>query len=292
MSSERALFSGQDNPQAKQVFDFDFSRVQFGSAQIEEIKAKRKPDQVLPEGDKAPIPEAAPRGEGKRAEAAPAKDIIDGLIKMPREKMSAGLGLSQDAAKEFAASGDKQAAMTKLEPKFTAAEEQSDKDFGRAMGQNWSKVLTARKDVQMGVNMMMSMEMRTKGSIEALPQEKQQGATAMVGLILDDNVPKATRDHLRAALKDYPGVGENVDQMLKVGQNLSKAMQAVQEAQKPLMQAAVEQTATRLVHAKALEQAGETSKAQIMKMQAQEMWEKASANIRGEKIEPKPTYEA
>lgn len=295
MSSERALFSGQDNPQAKQSFDFDLSRVQFGTAQLEEIKAKRKPEQTLPDGDSAPKPEANPRREQQaeqRAERSPAKDIIDGLIKMPKDKISAGLGMSQDAAKEFATSGDKSAAMAKLEPKFAAAEEQSDKDFGRAMGQNWSKVLSARKDVQMTVNNMMATEMKTKATIETLPQEKQQGVMGMVGLIMDENVPKATRDYLRGALKEYPGVGEGVDQMIKLNQTMGKNMQAMQEAQKPLLQAAMEQTATRLVHAKALELSGETSKAQIMKMQAEEMWNKASANIRGEKIEPKPTLEA
>ena len=268
--------------------------MQFGTAQLEEIKAKRKPEQTLPDGDSAPKPEANPRREQQaeqRAERNPAKDIIDGLLRMPKDKISPGLGMSQDAAKEFATAGDKSAAMAKLEPKFVAAEEQSDKDFGRAMGQNWSKVLSSKRDLQMSANMLMSTQMQTKGAVEALPQEKQQGAMAMVGLIMDDNVPKATRDHLRAALKDYPGVGEGVDRMLKISQTMEKQSEALSTAQKPLLQAAMEQTATRLVHAKAMELSGDTSKAQIMKMQAEEMWNKASANIRGEKIEPKPTLE-
>ncbi len=103
----------------------------------------------------------------------------------------------------------------------------------------------------------------------------------MSALLLDDAVPRETKEHLRGALKDYPGMLDSVDNLLKLKERGEKAQEALATAQKPLLDAAMSQAATRFVYAKALEQGKDIGTSLRVKQEGEEIWQRALSKITG-----------
>ena len=217
----------------------------------------------------------------EKPEAKEQRDILQGLLSLPKDKLSAGLSITADAAREFADSPDKKAALEKTTPKFQAGMEQSDKDFGKAMGDNWSTLLSARREVTTVQSLSMRENMDAAAKAKEIPEDKRRSVMGMSALLLDDAVPRETKEHLRGALKDYPGMLQSVDNLLKLKERGGKAQEAMEAAQKPLLDAAMSQAATRFVYAKALEQGKDIGSSLRVKQEGEEIWQRALSKITG-----------
>lgn len=251
------------------------------TAELVEIKNKPQKAQVQPEeADKAVKP----------------KDEIQMALDIPRDKIGPGMQQSQEAVKDFVQAkrtGSASDALVQTAPKFEAAIAQSDKDFGTTMGEKWAALNSARREVARTQSIGMLEQQKAKSIIEHIDPEKRNSAMAMTGLMMDKAVPKETKDHLRGVLKNYPGLLESVDKMVAIDKQGEQATKAMQQAQEPLLKAAQEQAATRIIYAKALEQAGETGKSVLMRQEGETVYRDAESKILGRQSEPpKPAIEA
>jgi len=247
------------------------------------VEIKNKPQKTQPaaeEADKAVKP----------------KDEIQMALDIPRDKIGPGMQQSQEAVKDFVQAkraGSASDALTQTAPKFEAAIAQSDKDFGNTMGEKWAALNSARREVARTQSIGMMEQQKAKSIIGQLDPEKRNSAMAMTGLMMDKSVPKETKDHLRGVLKNYPGLLESVDKMVAIDKQGEQATKAMQQAQEPLLKAAQEQAATRIIYAKAMEQAGETGKSVLMRQEGETVYRDAESKILGRQSEPpKPAIEA
>lgn len=251
------------------------------AADVVEIKNKPQKPQTAPEAaDKAAKP----------------KDEWQMVMELPKDKVGPGMQQSQEAVKDFVqakSAGNATDALSQTAPKFEAAISQSDKDFGNTMGEKWAALNSARREVSKAQSLGMLEQQKAKTIIGQIDPEKRNSAMAMTGLMMDKAVPKETKDHLRGVLKNYPGLLESVDKMVAIDKQGEQATKAMQQAQEPLLKAAQEQAATRIIYAKAMEQAGETGKSILMRQEGETVYKEAESKILGRQSEPpKPAIEA
>lgn len=243
--------------------------------------------------DKPQTAQAAPEAADKTAKP---KDELQMVLDLPKDKVGPGVQQSQEATKEFLrakGAGNATDALSQTAPKFEAAINQSDKDFGTTMGEKWAALNSARREVSMAQSAGMLEQQKAKAIIGRMDPEKRNSAMAMTGLMMDKAVPQETKDHLRGVLKNYPGLIESVDKMIALDKRGEQATKALQTAQEPLLKAAQEQAITRLVYAKAMEQAGETGKSVLMRQEGENVYKDAANKILGRPSEPPvPAIEA
>lgn len=243
--------------------------------------------------DKPQKAQAAPEAADKTAKP---KDEWQMVMELPKDKVGPGMQQSQEAVKEFVQAkraGNATDALSQTAPKFEAAINQSDKDFGKTMGEKWAALNSARREVGMVQSVGMLEQQKAQAIIGKIDPEKRNSAMAMTGLMMDKAVPKETKDHLRGVLKNYPGLLESVDKMIAIDKRGEEATKAMQQAQEPLLKAAQEQAVTRIIYAKAMEQAGETGKSILMRQEGESVYKEAESKILGRQSEPpKPAIEA
>jgi hypothetical protein len=176
--------------------------------------------------DKPQKAQAAPEAADK---AAKPKDEWQMVMELPKDKVGPGMQQSQEAVKEFVQAkraGNATDALSQTAPKFEAAINQSDKDFGKTMGEKWAALNSARREVSMAQSVGMLEQQKAQAIIGKIDPEKRNSAMAMTGLMMDKAVPKETKDHLRGVLKNYPGLIESVDKMIAIDKQGEQATKA------------------------------------------------------------------
>lgn len=220
------------------------------------------------------------------------KNILQGIISVPPDKLGQGLKETRSAAEAFLSSSDKEQAMQKLQPRFEGAITQSDKDFGKSMGENWSNVLVARRDLGMINSQLMGAAAKAGEILRQMPPEDRARAMAVMTLLADEKIDDKTKSNLREKLADQPGLLSIADSAAKLQESRKTAEENLAKAQEPLLKAAMEQSASRLVYAQALQQSGRIGESLRVKQEGEEAWKANVSKIMATPREPvKPPIE-
>lgn len=218
-------------------------------------------------------------------------NALENVLQIPKEQIGPGAEMAQAAAKQYLEDrAQGKDALSSGAPQFEAAIAQSDKDFQTAKTETWPAIQMALMNgAALEAQGMREMQ-RAKGIVGNIDGDKQQSVSAMTGMMLDKAVSPEMKETLRAELKQYPGLLESIDRMTDNAAKQSLAADALKEAQKPLMQAALETAATRMIYAKAMEMSGNTGQSVVMKGEAARAYEEAMRQLKGG--EKKPLIEA
>ncbi len=220
------------------------------------------------------------------------KNILQGIISVPPDKLGLGLKETRAAAEAFLSNSDKEQAMQKLQPRFEGAINQSDKDFGKSMGENWSNVLVARRDLGMINSQLMGATAQAGEILRQMPPEDRARAMAVMTLLADEKIDDKTKSSLREKLADQPQLLSLADSAAKLQERRKSAEESLTKAQEPLLKAAMEQSASRLVYAQALQQSGRIGESFRVKQEGEEVWKANVSKIMATPREPvKPPLE-
>ncbi|MBX9938142.1 MAG: hypothetical protein K2Y32_02760 [Candidatus Obscuribacterales bacterium] len=220
------------------------------------------------------------------------KNILQGIVSVPPDKLGLGIKETRSAAEAFLSSNDKEQAMQKLQPRFEGAITQSDKDFSKSMGENWSNVLVARRDLGMINSQLMGVSAKAGEILRQMPPEDRARAMAIMTLLADEKIDDKTKSNLREKLADQPGLLSIADSAAKLQESRKTAEESLAKAQEPLLKSAMEQSASRLVYAQALQQSGRIGESFRVKQEGEEVWKANVSKIMATPREPvKPPVE-
>jgi hypothetical protein len=233
--------------------------------------------------DKAEKPDQA----AKEPESKP-RDLFELVAAAKPEILGPGMKQVQQATKDYLQDHDAAAYETKLGQAIS----QTDRDYGDTVAAKWGDLSLAKRDMQTKAIDFADKNQNLKGTVEALPEAKQNTVKALIGMVMQGDVSEELKQSMLKELKKYPDVSSSFERMRQSAQNLEKGAQALYKAQEPLLKAASEQAESRIVLAQLKQVNGDTGTAQILKQQAKEDYDKTTATIKGKPYEPKPSLQA
>lgn len=230
---------------------------------------------------------AAKAEKAEKAETKP-KDLFELVASVKPEVLGPGMKQVQQATKDYLKDHDAAAYETKLGQAIS----QTDRDYGDTVAAKWGDLSLAKRDMQAKAIDFADKNQNLKGTVEALPEAKQNTVKALIGIVLQGEVSEELKQSMLKELKKYPDVSSSFERMRQSAQNLENGAQALYKAQEPLLKAASEQAESRLLLAQLKQVSGDARGAVILRQQAKEDFDKTSATIKGKPYEPRPSLQA